>query len=268
MAIITISRGTFSGGKEIAERVAEKLGYKCISREVLLEAAKDFHVPLGKMIKALKKKPGIFEKMTREKQHYLVFITDELIKAVRNENAVYHGLAGHLLLKKVPHVIRVKVVANMEYRIKTAMDRYRFSRKKAINYIAKVDHERNNWVKAIYHVERNDLHTYDIVINLDKIKMDTAVNLVVSLAKREEFKATEESRKLMNEMILVTDVRANIAADGRVMDGKLEIDSKDGIVTIGGKADSLVEADRIRKIVLNTKGVKDVVSNMVILGNR
>ena len=38
MAIITISRGSFSKGKEVAEKVAKILGYQCISREILLEA--------------------------------------------------------------------------------------------------------------------------------------------------------------------------------------------------------------------------------------
>jgi hypothetical protein len=39
MSIIAISRGTFSGGETLAKRVAERLGYQCVSREMNLEAA-------------------------------------------------------------------------------------------------------------------------------------------------------------------------------------------------------------------------------------
>jgi hypothetical protein len=39
MAIITISRGSYSKGKEVAEKVAEHLGYECLSREVILDAS-------------------------------------------------------------------------------------------------------------------------------------------------------------------------------------------------------------------------------------
>ncbi|MBU1162009.1 MAG: cytidylate kinase-like family protein, partial [Proteobacteria bacterium] len=53
MAIITISRGCFSHGQEIAEKVAGMLGYECISREVLIEAAKLFNVSEKKLIKSL-----------------------------------------------------------------------------------------------------------------------------------------------------------------------------------------------------------------------
>ncbi|MGC8685573.1 MAG: cytidylate kinase family protein, partial [bacterium] len=44
MAIITISRGTFSGGQMLAECLAKKLGYKSISREILIEAAEKYGI--------------------------------------------------------------------------------------------------------------------------------------------------------------------------------------------------------------------------------
>jgi len=98
MAIITISRGTFSGGQSLAECVAEKLGYRCISREVLVEAAKARGVPLEKLSKSLSDVPGILEGMSLERVHYLAYIKAALVSAVKDEMAVYHGLAGHFLL--------------------------------------------------------------------------------------------------------------------------------------------------------------------------
>ena len=46
MAIITISRGTYTGGKKVAESLASKLGYPCLSREeIIREASIDFDIP-------------------------------------------------------------------------------------------------------------------------------------------------------------------------------------------------------------------------------
>ncbi len=45
MAIITISRGSNSRGKEVAESLAQRLGYDCVSREILLEASAEFNIP-------------------------------------------------------------------------------------------------------------------------------------------------------------------------------------------------------------------------------
>jgi len=60
MGVITISRGSYSKGKEIAEKLAIKLGYDCISREILLKASDDFNVPEAKLIRALHDAPSFF----------------------------------------------------------------------------------------------------------------------------------------------------------------------------------------------------------------
>ena len=58
MAIITISRGSYSKGKEIAEKVAQLLGYKCVARDVLLETSEEFNVPEIKLIRAIHDAPS------------------------------------------------------------------------------------------------------------------------------------------------------------------------------------------------------------------
>ncbi|MFC2123157.1 cytidylate kinase family protein, partial [Bacteroidota bacterium] len=45
MAIVTISRGSYSHGKEIAEKVSQKLGYKCLGRDTIIEASMHFNIP-------------------------------------------------------------------------------------------------------------------------------------------------------------------------------------------------------------------------------
>jgi hypothetical protein len=45
MPIITISRGSHSRGKCVAEKLAQRLQYGCVSREVLLEASEEFNIP-------------------------------------------------------------------------------------------------------------------------------------------------------------------------------------------------------------------------------
>ena len=61
MAIITISRGSYSKGKEVAEKVAKKLGYECLSREVVLEASNQYNISEIKMVKAIHDAPTILE---------------------------------------------------------------------------------------------------------------------------------------------------------------------------------------------------------------
>jgi hypothetical protein len=63
MAIITISRGSYYRGREVAEKLAAKLGYECISREILLEASQ---VPLYVYASQFAQRVGLFEHSTVE----------------------------------------------------------------------------------------------------------------------------------------------------------------------------------------------------------
>ena len=92
MAIITISRGSFSHGQEIAEKVAGMLGYECVSREILVEAAQLFNVSEKKLIRSLNEAPNILERMVHGKERYLEYIKASLLGYARKGNVVYLSL--------------------------------------------------------------------------------------------------------------------------------------------------------------------------------
>ncbi|MFA4835910.1 MAG: cytidylate kinase family protein [Dehalococcoidia bacterium] len=262
MAIITISRGTFSGGKELAECIADKLGYKCLSREVLVEAARRYDVSLEKLSQAMEGKPGILERMTLDRVHYLAYVRAALAKAAGDEKLVYHGHAGHLLLGGVPHVLKVRVIADVEYRIKAAMARRNLNRQQAIDFIKKIDDDRRKWTKFLYHVDLFDPSLYDVIINVEKIKMPHACEMLTLLSQSEEFQPTPQSQKSIADLILSTDVRARIAADGSVRDDEVEVEADGGMVAITGSVNSLQDAEKLKEIVQKCPGVQGVVSRI------
>jgi len=262
MSIITISRGTFSGGQRLADCVAQKLGYRCISREVLVKAAKKYGVDEDKLYNSLIQKPGFFDRHSLERIHYAVYIQEALCKEVQSGNVVYHGHAGHLLLKGVPHVLKVRVIANMEQRIRAAIDRNKYSREQAIEYIERVDEGRAKWVKYLYGVDWTDPSIYDIVINLDHTSIDSACELLNTAINLEEFKATPESQRIMDDMVVSTEIRAKIAADDTIGDAEVEVEANAGVITVYGTIGTLVESDKIKQIARKTQGVTEVVSKL------
>ena len=260
MSIITVSRGSFSGGMSLAESVAKRLGYKCVSREVLAEAARQYGVQEDSLRRALMDKPGMLERMTIERIHYLACIRAALLQEARGDNLVYHGHAGHLLLGGVPHVLKVRVVAEMEFRIKSAMERNGLTRDESIRYIRKVDEERERWTRFLYHVDWRDPSLYDLVINLDRMSIESATELLCRATSLEEYKASPEWDNLMGDITLAAAMRARIATDRATgnADRGVEITSKAGVVTIGGKVDSLLDAEKMEKVIRGEPGVKDV----------
>ena len=135
MSVITISRGSFSGGKTLAECLAETLGFRCVDRDTIVERAAAFGVSQEELMDALLKPPTFLDRFRHKKYIYLTLIQAALAEEVRTGKAVYHGNAGHLLLKGGPHVLRVRVIAPLEFRIPMAQERLKLSRSETITYI-------------------------------------------------------------------------------------------------------------------------------------
>ena len=210
MAIITISRGSYVKGKEIAEKVAHNLGYDCISREVILEASDRFNIPEIKMIKAIHDAPSILDRFRHGKTDFITYYQSALTRYVQKDNIVYHGLAGHLLLKGVPHVFKVRISAQMSSRIENEMEASGISENEARAMILKDDEERRNWTKSLYGVDPWDSSLYDLTVCIDKFTVDNAVDFICQAAAFEPFQSTKESAKKMKDLALACEVKAKL----------------------------------------------------------
>jgi len=51
MSSITIPRGSYSKGKQVAEALAHQPDYKCLSREILIEVSDQFNISEMQLIK-------------------------------------------------------------------------------------------------------------------------------------------------------------------------------------------------------------------------
>ncbi len=262
MAIITISRGTFSGGADLAKCVADRLGYACIAREVLVEAAEDYGADEGRLHKALVERPGLLERLTSDRAHYIALVQAALCKLVKNDNVVYHGHAGHLLLRGVPHVLRVRVIANPELRVRSAMYREGLTRTQAIEHVARMDKARAKWTRFLYHVDWQAPSLYDLVVNVDVSGVSSACRIVCAAAGVDEFRTTRESQRVMDDLALSTEVKARIVADESITSPGVDVAASDGLVSVSGTVGLPEEVVRIGEIARNTPGVREVTSTV------
>lgn len=213
MSIITISRGSFSEGKEVAERVAEKLKYTSISREVILEAAKDFHTAERELLRAIHDAPSLLERFTFEREKNLAHLLSEFFDAIKKDNVVYHGLAGHFFVRHVPHVLKVRIIADMENRVRKKMEADNISRKDAIDRLKQDDEERRAWSVKLYGVDTADPSLYDMTLHIHKLTLDNTVDIICRTVQLEQFRTTQQSRKLLEDLALAAKVKAKIVDD-------------------------------------------------------
>jgi cytidylate kinase len=260
MSIITISRGTFSGGEKLAECLAKKLGYKSISREILVQAAEKYGISENQLITAMEAKPALTERLSLniDRFRYLSFIQATLCEQAKNDNVVYYGHAGHLLLKNACPVIKVKVIASMEQRILFAMEHNKISREEAISYIKKMDKYRKQWTKFLYDIDWKDPSLYDIIINLKDTSIQTACDMIAVMTTAPEFQLTEASKKALADLTLESQVKAMLASDDTTKDYLLKITVQDGNVRVSGRVRNAEDANRIKTIIEEMPGVKSM----------
>ncbi len=257
MAIITISRGSYSKGKEIAEKVAEKLGYECIGREMLLEASGEFNVPEVWLVRAIHDAPSMLERFNFDRMKFIIFLQAAMLRHVQKDNVVYHGLAGHFWLDGISHVLKVRVIADFGDRVAAEMERENISRTEALRILEKDDEQRVKWSKSLYGIDTREPSLYDMVLHIGRITVPDAINIICNSAKLEHFRATAESQKILDDRLLACEVKVALID----LKKEIQVSADDGIVHVTIRESLSHEMhliDEIRKITEAVKGVKKI----------
>ncbi len=258
MPVITISRGSFSGGKMLGECLADRLGYRCIDRDVIVERAAAYGVPQEELRDALSKPPSFWDRFRHKKYVYLTLIQAALTEEVQPGKAVYHGNAGHLLLRGVGHVLRTRIIAPMPYRVSAVQDRLNMSEPDAVAHIQQMDHDRKTWTQYLYGVDWGDPSLYDLVLSLEFIDIQGACAIIGRTATERCFAETAQSQAAMDDLTLASRVRANLAVAPRTSSLEVEVTAHGGSVTIAGKLPVSDQLADLQAVVWKVPGVVDL----------
>lgn len=267
MGIITISRGSYSSGKKIAEMLSKRLGYECISREILLETSAQFNIDEIKLVRAIHDAPSIFDRFKHGKEKYIAFIREAFLAHIRRGNVVYHGLAGPFFCMGIPNILRVRILSSLENRIRQEMQREKISEKEARYMLKKDDEERRKWGMYLHGVDTNDPNLYDIVLHIDNLKVDDAVDILANVAQRPCFQTTPASEAILEDFYLAA------KAKERLFDRfpSAEVKCRHGIVYVTIETDLSLEQKETDEILRSltdsgTGEIKQVKVNVIPLG--
>lgn len=256
MAVIAISRPIFCGGQSLAERVAQRLGYTCLTQEVFAEAAKLYDISEERLRKVVSEPPGILQLLHSERRRYLACLRATLLGMVKDGNVVYHGDADRLLLDGVPQVLRVRIAADMESRIRALIEQRNLSRTEATQVIMNADEKQAKWTRFYCRVDWRDSSLYDVVVDLGQNELSEVCDLICNAANTERYKTTPELRKLMNDLALSSALEAMIASTKGIWGCKdVTVQADGGVVTLEGAVDSLMDKDSVTMLVSRTPGV-------------
>ena len=192
LPVITLSREKGSGGKLIADLVAKKLGknWKVYHKEIIEKIAQETKLEKELISQIDEKNISLVEKLIGDflGKHHPPLSTyyRQLIKILSQINqrgyAVIVGRGAEYLL---PQALKIRIICEMEQRIKWLMQFEKLSRKQALEQIEKSDTERLNFIKTLYKHDQRKAHHYDLVIRTGpNLSLEDAADLIVSLVKK------------------------------------------------------------------------------------
>jgi cytidylate kinase len=228
MTIIMVSRGSYSRGEEVARKVAQAISFQCVSREILLDASTEFNIPEIKLLQLFDEVPSILNRLSFRRTRFITHMQSSLLTNLVRDNIVYHGFAEHLFVKDISHVLKVRVVADLEDRVKIVMDRDKIPREEVLLFLEKLDAQRRRWSKKLYGIDPQDPSQYDLVLNIRKIGMKDAVATIVRIARLRQLQTTPESKMALEDLAMAAEAR-RVLADVK---GILDVCAENGFIYV------------------------------------
>ena len=259
MPIIAVSRMSFAAGRDVAKGVAKELGLPCLSREeALVQAAQECGILESELVRALNQPPHFWQQVPGKRLAYMKCVTAVLLDRARQGNLVYHGHVGHLLLSAIPHVLRVRVIADMESRIRSAMARVTLKREAAIAHIHHVDEDRARWARFLYGVDWQEPTQYHLILNLGQLSVASACGTIACMAEMEEFRPSAEGLRQLEDLRIGCKVWAALARNPDTRSAAIQVTAHEGEVVISGTVPSAAFLETITKIATQVEGVTSV----------
>lgn len=264
MPIITLSRGSKSGGLALVELLGKKLDcHNIISREVLIKVSEDYGVTERELSQAMDRPPKLWERSAGNPRHlYLAFIRTALLDYATKGCLVYHGNAGHFLLGDLSWVLKVRLIASLEMRVAMLQKTMDIDWSEAVQYITKVDEDRIRWTRFLYAEDWSDPSNFDVVINLKTMSLETACKTIVDLTKSPEFSRTPGRQKDLENRALAARVQAAVEANPKTRGLDVTIVADAGKITLSGRLASAALRKAMVNIAQNVPGIGDVHDSM------
>src|SRR5262245_55923249 len=262
MPIITIYQGASGDGQELAEAVARTLGYRCVRREVLVEASRRYRIPEAKLNEIVEKGPHWWERLLQDLRPYRIALQAALCELAHDGKLVYHGHLGHELLPGVGHVLKVLLTAPIEFRIEQVRSRQSLTDVAAHHYIEEVDKARSRRLMAMFGADWRDPNRFDLILNMSRMRREGATRVIIEAAKLAEYQPTAASEQAFNDLALGSRVHATLFASPDVQGSALEVSADRGHVHIRGRVDQGLEEDELVMLVKNVPGVTKVTTDL------
>lgn len=266
MAVIALTQGMGSLAQDIAERLADDLGLDTLQHEVAERVADKMHVSKSLISRLRSGKEGLIEGIRADRHAMAVYTAQEVLDAAAKGNVVIRGWGATQILRPVRHVPCVRIMRPFEKRVEWLMAQLDTDdRELAESEIRRSDHANATRMHDQFGVQWGDPVLFDLVLNTDRLSIDTCAQLIKDLLQRPEFAPTDESMRALRGMALSAHVRGALAGHAQTHAVDVTIESVDGRVTLRGIVMNDGERQAAANVCAAVAGVREVDNQLRVM---
>jgi cytidylate kinase len=228
MAVLTIARKYGSGGREIGRAIAEQLNYDYIDRGRILDDMRAEGKQWEERAKSFDENyPDLWERYDWSYRGFVSLNQSYFLDYALKDNVVIMGRGGNFLLKGIPYVLRIRVIAPIEKRIEKVMEREGVNSENARWLIEKADHEMAGAIYLIYGRDWDNPAEYGMVFNTGIQSTDEIIAAIKNaLLEKEKFN-TEKAKKILQLRALAAKIKTEISTNPRYSISVLDVAPKE-----------------------------------------
>jgi cytidylate kinase len=266
MPVIALTQEMGSLAKDVALRLGEAAGLQVMRHEVAENIAGRMQVSTSLIHRLREGKAGLRERLATDKQQVAVFTAEEVFALARRGNVVLRGWGATLLLRPVSHVVSVRITRPFTQRVEWLMENLGTSDRDAAEAeVRRSDEAHASRMRAQFGVTWGDPLLYDVVINMERVSVESAVAQVRALAALPEFQETDASRACLDGLALAARVRAALLANESTSETKVQIDGTGGKVVLTGLVLNDKERDEVARVASTVAGKGQVENQLRVM---
>ncbi len=266
MAIITISRKIASLGDETAKELAKLLNYDFIDRKSLEKDLLNKGISEAQLKKYDERKPGFWASLSRDRDSYFDYLREAVYEHAGSGNCIFIGRGGFAILRNVPGLYAVRLVAADEIRTARIMNEFNWPEKKAKSLIEESDNNRDGFHKTFFNTENEDSSEYNIVINTGCIEPKTAAEIIkFGFEKTVSKDAVRLGEKRIQELLLAQKIVNYISFELKLQIYFLEAEIADDELTLHGVADNNIAIEKAVTVAREMAENKKVISGITLV---
>ena len=201
--VITINREVGTGGRTVGRKLAEKLGVKYCDKAIVEGLTHKFGLSIERIEEIKAQKKSWWKEVNNYYQTLVNSASLPMEDEVRLTNAslfetekrilqelaaqtscVVAGRTGFMVFRHWPNHLNIFIQASLEHRVARIMRKKSISDEKARELIAKLDADRETYIKKYEDTSRYDTRNYQLVISMDDLTEDEAVEVIMAYIDR------------------------------------------------------------------------------------